>query len=172
MWYIPSSSAGIWFTQDTCASMKLARYWASGRVAKRNEAARVLLSADLLAKSIPSSRLLMAWTSSIDPLTFWLKSAASLLLVSRCSFWLHDERQGRGVYSPIMHADNITVGSANYDPHVLGFLGNVEDSLTFRKRPVLLLLRRVPTGAVPMRQVGRHMLQQTRQKFLEHELVD
>ncbi len=86
VWYILSSSAGIWFTQDTCASMKLARYWASGRVAKRKEAARVLLSADLLAKSIPSSRLLMAWTSSIGPLTFWLRSAASLLLVSRCLF--------------------------------------------------------------------------------------
>ena len=144
----------MWLTQDTCASMKLARYWASGRAAKRNEAARELLSADWLAKSIPSSRLLMAWTSSIGPLIFWLRIAASLLLVSRCSFWLHDERQGCGGCSPTLHADNVTVGSANYDPHVLGFLGSVEDSLTFRKRSVLLLLRWVPNGAVLIRHVG------------------
>jgi len=75
----------MWLTHDTCASMKSARYLASGTAAKRNEAARVLLSAYWLAKSIPSSRLLMAWTSSIGPLIFWLTSA-SLLLVSRCSF--------------------------------------------------------------------------------------
>ena len=144
----------MWLTQDKYASMKLPRYWASGRAAKRNEAARVLLSADWLAKSIPSSRLLMAWTSNIGPLIFWRKSAASLWLVSRCFFWLQDERQGCGVCSPTLHADNVTVGSANYDPHVFGFLGSVEDSVTFLKRLVLLLLGGVPNGAVLVRHVG------------------
>src|ERR1700677_1030788 len=114
----------------------------------------------------------MAWTTRTGPLTFWLRRVASLLLVSKSSRLLHDERQGCGVCSPVLHADDVAVRPANYDPHALGFLGDVEDSLTLGGQPVLLVLRRLVRGAVLMRHIGRQVMQKACEKFLQHEFVD